>query len=78
MAKTLEDDDGNKSSKRLGAFILIGAAVTIGIGASATAVFRHIADHTMIVSIVETFAYGGVGVLLGTLVDKFIKKRPNV
>jgi archaellum biogenesis protein FlaJ (TadC family) len=65
MPGFLQDPDGNKSSKRLCAILLISAAIVLAIFLCIIAIYHVIADKDMFIDIIKTFVYGGTGLGVG-------------
>jgi len=76
MNTFLEDQNGNKSSKRLWASILISCGILLGICFFITSCFFDfffIKNSSYIIKIIEIFIFSGCG-LLGISVFEFFKK----
>ena len=70
----LQDSNGNKSSKRIAGYSLIGIGAAMGIVLFIYAIFKVIADAETASNVYKTFIYSGAG-LLGIGVVEFFKKK---
>lgn len=61
----LEDDDGNHSSKRLCAVLLIASGIILAFVLCGISIFKPIADSNSFLKVIEYFIAGGVTLGVG-------------
>ena len=77
LNKYLNDQVGDKSSKRLWGSVLIGIGTFIGLGSCIYALFFHIGAATFIKNIIEIFVLSGCALELGGIADVLKMRHKN-